>query len=512
MSLMGIDVGTTGVKAGVFDVNGALLSLAYEEYSLLFPFAGASELDSGNVMYAALRVVNKAALSVSANDPVRAIGIASQGEAFTPIDANGRVMANAMTSSDGRAESLVDSWTRDFGSERLYEITGHTAYPMYSLFKLLWLKQNQPEIWNGANKFLFFTDLLAFTLTGECATDYTMAARSMLFDVRAKTWSKEILDSLGLDSERLPRVITSGGVVGEVKARIALECGVPPGTTVSVCGHDQPAGALGCGAAAPGKAAYSIGTVECICPAVDHPILTRELMDGNLAMYPHVLPDTYTTVAFNTMGGGVLKWVRDNFATEEASEARRAGEDPYDRIIATASDEPADAILLPHFGPTGTPHFDSFASGALVGLTLSTTRAEILRAFLEGITYEMKWNLSILEDAGFVLNDLRAVGGGAKSDTWMQIKADILGVPLTTMKVAEATCMGAAILAGAGAGFLEPRSTSEMWATPIRTFEPREDLADRYGQRFAIYKETYKSQGAVRRLLHELKGESTKNV
>jgi xylulokinase len=230
--------------------------------------------------------------------------------------------------------------------------------------------------------------------------------------------------------------------------------------------------------------------------------MSAELMKANLVIYPHVVPDTYTTQGFNATGGSVLKWVRDNFALEEAEEARRHGEDPYDRIIAAASAEPSNLVLLPHFGPTGTPHLDSLGAGLLFGLKLSTTRAEVLRAVLEGITYEIKWNLSILSEAGFALDELRAIGGGAKSETWMQIKADILGIPLTTMRVTEATCMGAALLAGHGAGLLDVRTTS--WAEPIKTFEPRAEYASMYEERFAVYREVYASLAKARDMLHNL--------
>lgn len=506
MSLMGVDVGTTGVKAVVFDESGRMLASAYEEYPLLFPFPGAAEIDSRLILAASHRVIARAASEVS-GDPVSAIGIASQGEAFTPISEDGRFLANVMTSSDSRAAGIVEDWSTSFGAERLYRITGHTPYPMYSLYKMLWLKQNQPQAWEQTRKFLFTQDLVAHSLTGEAVTDCTMAARSMLFDVRSKSWSPEILDAVGLSEEALPRVVQSGGVAGVVKRDVAEELGIPIGATVSVCGHDQPVGALGCGAAAPGKAAYSIGTVECVCPAVGELLLSDELMLANLASYPHTIPNAYTTVAFNMTGGSVLRWVRDNLATEEASDAQRRGEDPYAAIIAAASNEPSNVVLLPHLGPTGTPHFDAAGAGVFFGLKLSTSRGELLRSVLEGITYEMKWNLSILEDAGFHLSELRAIGGGAKSDAWMQIKSDILGLPLTTMKVTEATCMGAAILAASGVGRWEAKDAGECWALPIRTFEPRPEFAAPYEARFAIYKELYLSLGKARRMLQNLIGE-----
>jgi xylulokinase len=505
MSLMGVDVGTTAVKAAVFSESGRLLAAASREYPLLFPLPGASELDSRAVTDAALAVIGETASLVAATDPVAAIGIASQGEAFTPLALDGAFLANAMTSGDTRSAPLVESWSREFGRERMYEITGHTCYPMYSLFKLLWLKENEPEVWERAHKFLFFEDLLAYILTGETATDPSMAARSMLFDVTKRRWSDEILGALALSPDRLARVVPSGTVVGTVSAEPADSLGLDMDVAVFVAGHDQPVGALGCGAAVPGSASYAIGTVECVCPAIARLILSPDLMRANLATYPHVLPDTYTTVAFNMTGGSVLRWLRDTLAHKEVEQARTDGADPYDRIVAAAAPEPAKLLLLPHFGPTGTPRFDPEGAGALLGLTLSTTRAEIFRAFLEGITYEMKWNLSILAASGFELSELRAVGGGSRSPVWMQIKADILGLPLTVMQVSEATCAGAAILAGAGMRLFEPREVAALWAKPARTFLPRPEYRRGYEDRFAIYQEAYRALGSARRALHSLK-------
>lgn len=501
MSLIGVDIGTTGVKAVAFDESGKMLTRKYAEYSMEFPFAGAAELDSNTVLDACRQVIASAGASVRETDPVSAIGIASQGEAFTPVSADGELIGSIMTSSDSRAAGLVDTWSDSFGRERLYRITGHTPYPMYSLYKILWLKHEKPEVWKKADKLLFVADLLAFALTGEAKTDYSLAARSMMFDVSKKTWSDEILNCLEISPNMLPKPVRSGSVVGRVKPDEADRLGLSCDVTVSVSGHDQPVGALGCSGAQPGRAAYAIGTVECICPAMPRAIFSENLMRANLATYPHVLPDTYTTVAFNITGGSVLKWFRDNITIEETAQARKQGIDPYDLIIGASSDQISKLILLPHFGPTGTPHFDPNGAGTLFGLKLSSTRAEVIRAVLEGITYEMKWNMSILSEAGFQLQELRAIGGGANSAKWMQIKADILGVPITTMQVSESTCLGAAILAGDGRGMWKASEAAQAMTKPRQSFEPDTRNASRYGELFEIYKEMYVSLAKARQML-----------
>ncbi|MFH0797094.1 MAG: FGGY-family carbohydrate kinase [Candidatus Omnitrophota bacterium] len=505
MSLMGVDIGQGGVKAAVFGESGKLLAIAYQEYPTLLPKSGFCELDSNKVIYSALQVIKKVSAEVKKKDPVVAVGIASQGEAFTPVSKDGRFLGNAMTTADFRAQHLVAPWSRSFGAEKIYRITGHTPYHMYSLFKLLWLKEHQPDVWQKTWKFFFFLDLLAFVLTGETKAEYTMASRSMLFNVRTKKWSPEILDRIGLPGRRLPDVVPSGTVVGTLKKDIARKIGLDKKVSVVLGGHDQPCGALGSGAVTTDCASYSTGTAECICPAFNRLILNPELMRCNLATYPHVIPEAYTTVAFSLTGGNILRWVRDNLALEETKEARQKGQDPYEKIIKSADRNPSRLILLPHFCPTGTPLFDQSGTGVLFGLKLSTTRSEILRAFLEGITYEMKWNLSILNGVGLKIKELRTIGGGAKSATWLQIKADILGIPLTTLSITEATCMGAAILAGSGTGLFDLRTTAGKWAKPTRTFYPRPKYTQAYEERFEIYKEIYHSLASARQSLQKLK-------
>ena len=340
MSLMGVDISQGGVKAAVFDSSGKLLGSAYREYPTLFPEAGFAEIDSRKVMESAFGVIRKTALAVGKNDPVTAIGIASCGESFTPVSGKGEVLANAMTTADLRAQSLVGPWTGRLDRQFLYRTTGHTPYHIYSIFKMLWLKERRPAIWEKTRKFLFCADLLAYYLTGEAATDYTLASRSMLFDVRTKKWSPDILKKTGLSEALLPAVFPSGKIAGTLRPEMAGKLGLDKKTTVAVAGHDQPCGGLGAGAAEPGCTGYSIGTAECICPAFDRLVLNPELMRCNLAMYPHVTPGAYTTVAFSLNGGNVLKWVRDNLALEETREALRKKEDPYEIIIKKAAAEP----------------------------------------------------------------------------------------------------------------------------------------------------------------------------
>jgi xylulokinase len=488
-----------------FSLDGVQLASAYEEYPLLFPFPGAAELDSRLVAGAALRVVSQVTAQ-TAGDPPRAVGIASQGEAFTPIDAQGRPLANIMTSSDTRGLPYIEAFVSRIGAERLHAITGHTAHPMHSVFKLLWLKSNRPDVWSRTHRLLFAQDLVAHALTGEVATDHSMAARSMLFDVGRREWSAELLAAAELPIERMPAARPAGTPIGTVLPGVARDAGLRPDTVVTLAGHDQPVGALGCGAHRPGAASYAIGTVVCVTPALDRFSPSPALRAANLAVYPHVVPDTYTTVAYNLTGGSAIRWLRDHLFPELAQAARDAGAEPYERLIALASPRPSTLLLLPHFGPTGTPHNEALTTGVLAGLTLSTERSDIVRAFLEGVAYEIRWNLDILADAGLPVQELRAIGGGSRSPSWMQITADILGVPLTTMRVSEATCMGAALLAAGALGVVDAADAAAVWAKPERLYRPDAAVANDYAARFAAYKALYHALDPVRAQLHSLKG------
>lgn len=490
MSTLGVDIGTSGCKAAVFSEQGRLLALAYREYPLLVPQKGWAELDSARVMQACFEVMREAAGSCL-GDPVRAVGISCQGEAFTPVSRDGQYLGNGMVSSDVRAAAIADSWSRQFGARRLYEITGHTPHPMFTLFKLLWLRDHRPEVWSRTARFYCFEELLQARLGVEPAISWPLAGRTMLFDVRSHTWSNEILAAIGLEPSRLARPVPSGTVVGEVSDRVAAELGLPQGVQVVAGGHDQPCGALGAGVVEPGVAMYATGTVECICPAFEKPIFADSLFQSNLCTYDHTVPGMYTTVAFSLTGGNLLRWFRDQWGQVEQHEARQTGADPYELLLRGLPAQPTDLIVLPYFTPSGTPYFDARVPGAILGLRLDTTRGQVLRALLEGVALEMRLNVEILQKAGLRVREFRAIGGGARSPVLTQLKADVLDRPITTMAVTEAGCLGAALLAHAAHTRTPPHELAKAWVRTERIVEPDPARAAFYHERFAVYQRVY---------------------
>lgn len=457
---LGLDIGSSGCKAVVFDERGRQVAAAAREYEVHFTGDGGAELDSDEVIEKCLAVMREVG-------PVRAMGISSQGEAFTAIGKDGRALCRAMISSDVRSDRYAKTWPQTFGEQKLYEITGHTAHPMFTLFKLLWLKEHKPDVWRNTEKFLCFEDLLQYRLGLEPAMGWPLAGRTMLFDVRRHEWSGEILSAIGLPASKLARPLASGSVAGRTKEGMLVVTG----------GHDQVCGALGAGATEPGKAMYATGTVECVCPAFATPAFTESLRRGNLCTYDHALRGLYATVAFSLTGGNILKWFRDEFARGLS----------YEDILRDLPEEPTQLLVLPYWTPSGTPYFDTETAGAILGLRLSTKRAEILRALLEGVALEIRLNLEILRESGCEIRELRAIGGGAKSARWTQLKADVIGRPISTLNVTEAGCLGVAMLACAADTGRPVEELAHEWVGVTATVEPRNS----YDQHFARYRELY---------------------
>jgi xylulokinase len=501
MSLMGVDLGTTGCKAVVFDEEGRVLASAYREYPLHFPKTGWIELDSNRVIAGAKAVIREAA-GKARRDPVRALAVAAQGEAVTPVAADGSYLHRGIVTFDARTAPLVSWWERRIPRRRLFEITGMPLHGMYTASKILWWKRFRPDVFRKAAGFYCYEDLLFHAMGLDPAIDHSLAARTMLLDLRTGRWSEAVCRLAGIDPSTLARPLPSGSVVGVLSGRPARDFGLPDGVVAVTGGHDQPCGALGAGVVEDRVGMYATGTVECITPAFRKRVVDPRLLDANIACYPHVVPGLFVALTFNFTGGSLLKWYRDTFAGAEKAEAARRGKDVYELILRDLPKDPTSLFILPHFTSTGTPHFDTASKGVIAGLRLSTSRAEVVKAVLEGVTYEMALNARVLAECGAEIDSFRAIGGGAKSPVWMQIKADLLGKPVHAMRVSEAVCLGAALLAGTALGrYPSAREASRRVARIEKTYRPDARRARIYRERFARYRELYP---ALRGWLHRI--------
>jgi xylulokinase len=501
MSLLGIDVGTTGCKAVAFDESGKAIASSYREYPLQFPRPGWIELDSNRVLASCREVIREVG-GRTKKDPVRAFAVASQGEAVTPVAKDGKLLHPGVVTFDARTAPLVPWWEKRIPRKRIFEISGMPLHGMYTASKILWWRLHRPDVFRRAAQFLCYQDLLFQSMGFAPAIDESLAARTMLYDMEKRRWSEEILRIAGIDPGRLALVHPSGTVIGELGEKSAKAFGLPVGCVAVTGGHDQPCGALGAGVVEPNVGMYATGTVECITPALAKRVTDPKLLRSNIACYPHVVPGLFVALTFNFTGGSLLKWYRDTFAGAEKERARKGSKDVYDLILSECPQEPTSIFILPHFTSTGTPHFDTESKGVIAGLRLSTTRGEIVRAILEGVTYEMALNADVLRECGAAIGSFRATGGGAKSPFWMQLKADLLGKPVHAMRVSEAVCLGAAILAGAAVGTYPTAKDAALGISRVdRTYDPHPKRAKIYRERFALYRELYP---ALKGLLHRM--------
>ena len=495
---MGLDVGQTGCRATVYNEHGTKLAFSYREYPTITPENGCAELDSEVVKNACFSVMKDAQHRCPA-DPVCCLGISTQGEAFTPIGPEGECLANAMITFDTRAATIAEQWSNRFGIKKLYKITGHTAHPMFSLFKMLWLKNHRPDVFDRAVKFLCFEDFIHHCLGVEPHISWSLAGRTMLFNIRTHRWEQELLEAVGISASKLAIPIPSGEKVGTISSAVARDLGFGEDVVVVSGGHDQPLGALGAGVTSPNRAMYATGTSECVTPAFQKPVLNDSLMRSNLCTYDYAIKEMYTTVAFSLTGGNILKWFRDVWGKPEADAASASGRDVYEVLLEKIGNSPSGLLVLPYFTPSGTPHFDTGVPGAITGLRLSTTREQVLRALLEGVAFEMRLNLDILEQSHIVIKELRAIGGGARSKIWTQLKADVLNKPITTVKETEAACFAAAMLACAKHTGEPLESIVERWVKTGEVIEPNEENASFYTDQFVSYKKLYPAMKSVYR-------------
>lgn len=490
MNFLGIDIGTSGCKTAVYNERGELMAESRRSYEVIFSKKGGAELNSVEVIKKCFESIRECTAKVKAGS-IKALSISSQGEAFTAVGENRQVLSNAMISSDTRSAPFIEPLVDVVGEEKLYEITGHTAQPIFTVFKLLWFKSNKPEIWEKARYFLCFEDLLQLFLGIDPTISWSLAGRTMLFDVQKHEWSREILDQIGLDSSKLATPLQSGSIAGKISSGTASELGLSNDTLIVSGGHDQACNALGAGVTKEGVAMLATGTVECITAAFNNPVFTEKLRVNNLCTYDYVIPGTYSSIAYHLTGGNLLSWFAEEFGYREKEKANKTGKDYYSLLIDQISLKPSDLIVLPYFTTSGTPYFDRKTKGTIYGLRLTTKRSEILQALLEGVAYEMRVNLEILDDSGYQINTFRAVGGGAKSPKWIQLKANILERDIDVLNIKETGCYGAAILAFFAVGKTLPGNIVKEWVKPERTIHPDKKYEEDYLSRFSSYKKLY---------------------
>ena len=357
MSLLGIDVGTSGCKSAVFSQTGELLSLAYEEYDYQHPQPGWAELDTPHVWEKIKRTIQKAAAaSAAASDPIQAVCVSSLGEAVVPVTAGRAILGPSLLNFDIRGDAYLPGLKETLPVERLYQINGNTPGSSYSITKLKWLKEHRAAMYQKADAFLHWSSFVSFMLGADAHVDYSLANRTLLFDLASCTWSAELLAWAQLDPEKLPPTIPSGQVTGTVARVIAAELGIPAGIPIISGGHDQCCNSVGCGVIEPGRAMLGMGSYVCMVPVFPRRPDAAGMIARGLNTEHHAVPGQYVSFIYN-QGGILVKWFRDTFAQAERRQALQTGQDLYTTLFSEMPDEPGKLIVLPHFTTTGPPDF-----------------------------------------------------------------------------------------------------------------------------------------------------------
>ncbi len=492
MSLLGIDVGTTGAKAVVFSDAGVVLGSGYVEYDISRPSPGHAELDAEFIWPLIRKAISlsvaKADAAGGGRDPVSAIAVDSMGENLVPVSRDRQILGPSIMNMDARGAEFLPELASAVSAEELYRITGNTLSNQFSIVKLMWMRRNQPELYDKVDSFLPWNSFVSFMLGGDPVAEYALANRTLLFDVDSEGWSDRMITVSGLDPGKLPRPARAGTPIGTVSRLAAEEIGVAPGIPIVVGAHDQSSASLGSGSMFEGTAMYGMGTFHCIAPVFSERKPADAMISRGLNTEHSALPGLYLTLIYNS-GGSVVKWYRDTFASAEHARASGEDRDIYEQLFSELPEYPSNVRVIPHFASMGPPDFIDQPNAAFLGMTMDTTRGEILKGIVEGNVFSLKLSVDALDDVGISIRELRPTGGGSKSDATVQLCADILGRPCVRPEVTEASALGSAILAGIGGGTFG--SATEAVDRMIRiepTFEPAPNRPEQYTESYEEYK------------------------
>lgn len=447
--LLGIDAGTTSVKAGLFNETGTCLVVARKEYQLDTPAAERAQLDP-HVYWDALVCAVREAMASTRADPGDVVGLAvsSQGETTITLDKSGNPIYPALVWVDNRAALQAEVIARELG-DQVYQHTGiPEVLATWPACKIRWIKENEPDVFSRAAKFLLVQDYLIHRLSGQYVTDGSISCTTCFFDITTGQWWPAGIEAAGVDPSRLAEIALPGSPVGTITAESARELGLTTVVKVVAGGMDQSVGAIGAGNIRPGMISETTGAALAIQATITDPSIDR---DRVVPVYWHSVPGLFLFVPVCPTAGMSLKWLRDAFFQDAVNEAAKVGQDGYELLTSVAGEAPPGSdglVMLPHLMGAFSPIPNLSARGAFVGFTLSHKRGHFVRALLEGVACMLRQNLESIEAAGIKIEEIRSTGGGARSALWNQIKADICGKRIVSLENEETALLGDAILAG----------------------------------------------------------------
>lgn len=496
---LGLDLGTSSVKALLVDPAGNVRGAGSAEYPVLHPQPGWAEQDPGDWWAGAVAATRQATGWLPPGTRVAGIGLSGQMHGTVLLGEDRRPLAPAIIWADGRSRQQVEEVTAKVGRERVIEIAGSPVAVGFQAATLAWLRQERSSVWWRVRKVLAPKDELRRRLTGEIATDPGDASGTLLFDVRWRAWSPDLMKAVGVDADRLPPVLSAAAVAGELVEWAAEQLGLPGGLPVVTGTGDAPAGLLGAGIVDPATMLLSISTGAQVMVPAD---AVRPDPGGRAHAFCAALEPGPQRPGWYQMGatltaGMAMRWLRD-----EVLDLR--GGDAYERMTALAAASPPGArglLFLPYMVGERTPHMDARLRAAFLGLSSHHTGGDLIRAVMEGAVFACRDAFDVLRETGAKPSRIVMAGGGARSPLWRQIAADVFGLPVHALATADQAAMGAGLLAAVGTGTVDPISTARAWATIGAPVEPTPAHRARYDDLLAIYRD---AATAVRDTSHRL--------
>lgn len=496
MALLGLDLGSSSIKGVAFDENGEVVAEAQEPFTTIW-HENSAEADAEEIWQAAAKVIKAVS---SASPDIEAVCAGSHGETYIPVDKDCKPVYPAVMNSDNRADKESKSWEDNLGKRKLYEITGVPLHPMFSINKIMWLKNNRPDVFSKADMFLSPQDYILGRLGLKPLIDYSLASRTMAFDINKHSWSDEILKEAGLSENMMPECVPSGTIAGKINDNIVKMLGLKKGVKAVVGGHDQPLAALGCGAITQGQVSDSAGTFECLAAISDAPKNNDIAYKYSLNSYCHVVNGKYVTLAFFP-AGVITSWFVDEFCYEDRQKAAKEGISEYLYISQKMDAEPTGVCVTPHLIGSCNPYWDMRARGAIYGLAPDISRHKLFKAVYEGLALELDLNIGALMQVCGEFDFIRISGGNARWPFSIQLRADITGRTFYTMESTQSVCRGAAMLAGIASGVYRDYNDAVQKTIKInKEYKPDRQVSESYKKQKAMYMELYPSLEKLREI------------
>jgi xylulokinase len=500
--ILGIDLGTTALKAALFDFDGKMVADELQEYDLLTPAPNYVEADF-RVYMTSIRKSLQAMSKKADLMTVSAIGFSVQGETLLFVDENNNPLRNAIVWMDTRADKQAEYLRETIGDETCYRITGQVSFEScWPISKVLWVKENEPDLFQKTKKILLLEDYIIAAMTGRYVSEGSLLTSTEYWDINTKKYWPEALALMGITEDRLPEIMEPGEVVGRILPGMAAELGLNPDAVVCTGCLDQAAGAIGAGNIKEGIFSENIGAALAICVPT-----SKIMLDKSRTMPVHyfAIPDTYMMHTFTT-GGMTLRWFRDAFCNMETLVADMLDQSSYELMDREASlVEPGSEgmVMLPHLNGSMAPDMNSKAKGVFYGFTLKHEKKHFIRAIMESIGFIIRRNIEALGNMGIEVDEIRSLGGGSRSSVWNQIKADITQKTLYTVVCKEAACLGAAILAGKAIGvFSSIEDAAKSMVQIEATYTPNKENEELYNKCFVSYKQLFSDMKAMFDLSH----------